>query len=192
MEQLELSITNLKKINNLILGSVSNKEIKNLEKERENIISIINNQCKILNPILFKDQYEQFNNLIKKYLTIQKHYRDTERQILTTQLILKDPSLTVGMADNIITNGQCPKNILQLSHANVNANEMYNFVKQRHEQVLKLEKSIQEVNELFIGMYAIIEEQGETVDRIKNKTESAKNNTGYAVHDLRNALKYAK
>lgn len=186
LEELNISIIKLGKINNLIIGSIINT--KNLEKERNEIICIINNQCKNIKLKLSKNHYEAFNNLIKKYLTIQKMYHDTEKQILATQLILKDPTLTMEMADNIITNGQCPQNILQLS----NANEMYDYVKQRHFEVLKLEKSIQEVNELFIGMYAIVEEQGDTLDRIKNKTESAKNNTGYAIVDLKKAWKFAK
>ena len=186
LKELNLSIIKLGKINNLILGSIY--ETKNLEKERNDIIKIINNQCKIIKTKLSKNQHAEFNNLIKKYLIIQKTYRDTEKHILSTQLILKDPNLTMDMANNIIANGQCPKNILQLS----NANEMYNYVKQRHAEVLKLEQSIQEVHELFIGMYAIIEEQGETVDRIKEKTENAKNDTGYAVLDLKKALKNTK
>jgi t-SNARE complex subunit (syntaxin) len=36
----------------------------------------------------------------------------------------------------------------------------------RHKEVLKLEKSLQEVHQLFVDMAALVDQQGEVIDRI--------------------------
>ena len=54
------------------------------------------------------------------------------------------------------------------------ANESYNYVQQRHKEVMKLEQSIQEVNQLFVDMAGLVDQQGEVVDRISHNVTNAK------------------
>lgn len=190
-EQLDLlnqSIKTLNNVNNQILGSIDDKISKKLKDERNIIITNINTQCKNIRLKITKEEHEQFNNLITKYLKMQKNYHDTERNIFATQIVMRNPSISMETANNMILEGCPTDNILCV----LNGMEMYDYVKQRHAQILKLEKSIQEVHELFVGTYAIIEQQGETVDRIATKTKSAKLNCSIAKTDLKTAYKYTK
>ena len=43
----------------------------------------------------------------------------------------------------------------------------------RHEDILKLEKSIKELHDMFIDMATLIEQQGDKIDRIENHVASS-------------------
>ena len=181
MEELRKDIEKLEKINNAILSCIG--KTKHLEEERINIIKDINNKCKNIKPIK-EDEIKEFNDIIRLYFTIQQNYRRTENNLQITQLMMRYPNLTKEKANEILSTGK-HKNILQLT----NISEAYSYVKQRNEDVLKLEKSLQEVNELFIIMYTITEQQGTTIDNIGIKTEVAKNNVKYAKKELKDIVK---
>ena len=64
---------------------------------------------------------------------------------------------------------------LQLSSTKLDvANESYNYVVARHKEVLKLERSLQEVHQLFVDMAALVDQQGEVIDRIAFRIAFAK------------------
>ena len=121
-------------------------------------------------------------------MLIQKEYCDTEKRMYATQIVLKNPNITMDVAEQMITNGYPTHNILCL----LDVSDMYNCIKIRHNEILKLEQSIIELNELFIGTHAIIMEQGNKIDKIADKTKSAKNDCTTAEIQLTNAFKYVK
>ena len=91
----------------------------------------------------------------------------------------------MDMAIAKINNGYDTDNILCLVNPkSLNTNDTLNYVSLRHKEIMKLERSIQELNELFISTYAIVENQGETIDKIANTTTIAKNHIKGAKHEL--------
>jgi t-SNARE complex subunit (syntaxin) len=184
--QLEISINELKKINNAIVYNVDTKIIDRLEKERSECISIIDTQCKNIKPKLSDQTRLKFIDLIKNYLTVQENYKNTKKNLFATQLLMRDPTLTDTEINAIIATGCSDKNVLCV------ANDFYASVKSRHNSILKLERDIEELRELFIAMYALVELQGIQVDRIAEHTESAKINCKKAKNELNSALKIKK
>ena len=173
MDELNLLIVNLNNINNQILYSVT--EDKHLHQERQNIIINIDRVCKSLKPS------QELTHLIKKYLTIQQSYRDKMMQLQVTQIQIKDPSISRENAQIMIKNGE--KNHLCLT-----AFESLNYVTQRHKEIIKLKNSLQELYELWIGTYAIVEQQGHTIDRIQTHISSAKHQCKWAKQELQSSL----
>lgn len=43
----------------------------------------------------------------------------------------------------------------------------------RHNDIMKLEKSIKELHDMFIDMATLIEQQGDKIDRIENHVQSS-------------------
>jgi len=54
------------------------------------------------------------------------------------------------------------------------ARQMLADVEARHNDIVKLEKSLQELHDMFLEMAVLIEAQGEVVDRIQNHVEETK------------------
>jgi len=67
------------------------------------------------------------------------------------------------------------------------ANDAYNHVSDRHTEILKIEKSLHEVHQLFIDMEALVNQQGEVVDRISFRVANAKADVGCAKEELTEA-----
>lgn len=70
--------------------------------------------------------------------------------------------------------------------------DVYNYVDDRHKDIIKLNKSMIEVNQLFVDMACIVDYQGDVVDRIAYRVENAKNDCAKGTEDLVYAYKYKK
>lgn len=164
MEPLEGLVKQLDKINNDILYQVDDSVIKKLKLERINIISLIDDQCKMIRSTV---EPEPFNQLIKKYLKIQQSYRDKELDLCATQLMIMQ-NITKSEAIKMVNSDMGLSNMCLVP-------DLY-FVSQRHKDIIKLENSLQELKELFIHTYALVNKQGETINHIANKVNDSKIN----------------
>jgi t-SNARE complex subunit (syntaxin) len=186
LDQLKILINYLKKINGEILSSVDSKKEKILESERANWISRINEQCIIIKPTLHtQDGQDQFIELIRKYVKDQEKYRDQKKELFATQLLMRNPNVTQQQINSIIDSGVSDKNILCL----MEATDVYNCVVDRHKAILKVERDIEEIKELMIGMHALVMIQGEKIDRIADHTGKARDYCQSAEEDLTIAYK---
>ena len=145
LNQLDLMIISLKKTNDLIFESVDDNEIKKLEEDRNDIISIINEECKNIKSKLPEKYYQMFNYFIKKYLSIQKDYYDRQKNMFIMELMIKNSNITNEMANDIVINGCRTKNVSCL----VSENEIYNYVKHQHKNIIQLEKCLHGMNQFM-------------------------------------------
>lgn len=72
------------------------------------------------------------------------------------------------------------------------ANQTHNYVIQRHKEIIKLEKDLQSVNQLFIDMAALVDRQGEVIDRISYRVSNAKEYVEEAKVELTDAYRIKK
>lgn len=129
-----------------------------------------------------------FVHTMQEYQEIQNVYQESSRQILMTQVRLKNPNATDEEIQMKINSGDSAQ--LQLSSTKLDvANESYNYVVARHKEVLKLERSLQEVHQLFVDMAALVDQQGEVIDRIAFRIANAKADVAAAKVELTEAYK---
>lgn len=114
-----------------------------------------------------------FVDLMTDHSTSQSDYNDLYRRLLRTQMevigirktdeefdrILSDP------ASDIFTDGLLQKT--------ASARQALAEVTARHEIILQLEKSIQEVHDLFMQMATMVESQGDMIDVIERNVVKA-------------------
>lgn len=167
MDRLDDLINQLNLLNTQILTSVDSSKTKNLKNEKRKLVGLIDQQCQLLKPTIKKSDVETYNDLIRKYITIQEKYHQTETSINITQLMIKNPNLNYKQAEQMVKSGY-------ESNLCLDSLTMLNDVTERHKQVMKLEKSIDELYELFIAMNAIVENQSNTINSIESKTSNAK------------------
>jgi t-SNARE complex subunit (syntaxin) len=61
-------------------------------------------------------------------------------------------------------------------------------IQDRHTDIIKLEKSIMELNQLFMDMSVLVAAQGELLNQIDSHVESAVDNTNQAADEMKNAV----
>lgn len=63
-------------------------------------------------------------------------------------------------------------------------------IEARHNDIMKLEKSIKELHDMFMDMAMLVESQGEMIDRIEHNVEKAVDYVETAAADTKKAMKY--
>ena len=65
-------------------------------------------------------------------------------------------------------------------------------IKNRHQELQKLEKSIVELHQLFLDMAVLVEAQGEVINEIDQNVEQAVNYTAEGYRQMKKAVVYQK
>uniref|UniRef100_A0A3Q3W0I3 t-SNARE coiled-coil homology domain-containing protein n=1 Tax=Mola mola TaxID=94237 RepID=A0A3Q3W0I3_MOLML len=146
-------------------------------------------------PINIRMQRTQHGVLTREFVelmghcnTVQAHYRECNVERIQRQFKITDTKVTDEELETMLESGQTDvftQNILIDAKATKQA---LNEIETRHDEILKLEKSIRDLHDMFQYLAMEVEAQGEMVNRIENNieqsseyVEKAKDNTQQAV-----------
>ncbi|TKS89475.1 Syntaxin-4 Renal carcinoma antigen NY-REN-31 [Collichthys lucidus] len=146
-------------------------------------------------PINLRMQRTQHGVLSREFVelmghcnTIQAQYRDRNVERIQRQLKITGTNVTDEELDTMLESGQTDvftQNILIDAKA---TRQALNEIESRHDEILKLERSIKDLHEMFQYLAMEVEAQGEMVNRIEanimqssDYVEKAKENTAKAV-----------
>ncbi|KAK7919412.1 hypothetical protein WMY93_010696 [Mugilogobius chulae] len=131
---------------------------------------------------------KEFVELMGYCNTIQAQYRDRNVERIQRQLKITGNNVTDEQLDAMLESGQTDiftQNILSDAKA---TRQALNEIESRHDEILKLERSIRDLHDMFQYLAMEVEAQGEMVDRIEanirqssDYVEKAKENTAKAV-----------
>ncbi|XP_025152376.1 syntaxin-1B isoform X2 [Harpegnathos saltator] len=131
---------------------------------------------------LYSEIMEDYNTSLLRYhdkclLLLQQQRLLLRRQVTSEELDhMLDAQETNLFVDNILKNSKV-------------ARQQLSDIENRHHNVLKLEKSIIEVRELFAEMAILIEKQGEQINNVEYFSNKTTNNIGGGRIQLRKAEK---
>ncbi|XP_020662959.1 syntaxin-4 isoform X1 [Pogona vitticeps] len=134
------------------------------DEEDENRNSINTRMKKTQHGILS----QQFLDLINKCNSIQSEYRDRNLERIRRQLqitgsgVVSDEEL-----DQMLESGQTEVFVSNIMKDTQVTKQALNEIETRHSEILKLERSIQELHEMFMYLATEVELQGEMIDRIE-------------------------
>ncbi|XP_028287464.1 syntaxin-4 [Parambassis ranga] len=182
------------------------KELQTLREEIKTLATQIQRKLKSIEskkgeddgkyiPINVRMQRTQHGVLSKEFVelmghcnTIQAEYRDRNVERIQRQLKITGNNVTDEELDTMLESGQTDvftQNILIDAKA---TRQALNEIESRHDEILKLERSIRDLHDMFQYLAMEVEAQGEMVDRIEaninqasNYVEKAKENTEKAV-----------
>ncbi|VDN15493.1 unnamed protein product [Dibothriocephalus latus] len=80
--------------------------------------------------------------------------------------------------------------LLQIMTDTQQAKQSLADIEARHEDIIKLEKSIKELHDMFMDMAMLVESQGEMIDRIEFNVDQAVDYIETAKADTKKAVKY--
>uniref|UniRef100_A0A3B3BB87 Syntaxin 4 n=2 Tax=Oryzias melastigma TaxID=30732 RepID=A0A3B3BB87_ORYME len=139
---------------------------------------------------------KEFVELMSYCNTIQAQYRDRNVERIQRQLKITGTNVTDEELEKMLEEGQTDvftQNILSDAKATKQA---LNEIESRHDEILKLERSIRDLHDMFQYLAMEVEAQGEMVNRIEENikqssdyVESAAKNTEQAVNYQRRARK---
>nr|XP_019967999.1 PREDICTED: syntaxin-4-like [Paralichthys olivaceus] len=182
------------------------KELQTLRDEIKTVASQIQRKLKSIESkkseedgkyvsITVRMQRTQHGVLCKEFVelmghcnTIQAQYRDRNVERIHRQLRITGNDVSDEELDVMLESGQTDvftQNILIDAKATKQA---LNEIESRHDEILKLERSIRDLHDMFQYLAMEVEAQGEMVNRIENNikqssnyVEKAKDNTEKAV-----------
>ncbi|KAM6964511.1 syntaxin-4 [Tautogolabrus adspersus] len=182
------------------------KELQTLREEFKTLATQIQKKLKSIEPkkgeddgkyisISVRMQRTQHGVLSKELVelmgrcnTIQSQYRDRNVERIHRQLKITGNNVTDEELDRMLESGETDvftQNILIDAQA---TRQALNEIESRHDEILKLERSIRDLHDMFQYLAMEVEAQGEMVNRIEtnikqssNYVERAKENTEKAV-----------
>ncbi|CCD26669.1 syntaxin NDAI_0I01000 [Naumovozyma dairenensis CBS 421] len=211
LEIYERNINEIEKLQRQLLIQVNEEEESSIRYQLDNIVSqtsSLQNQLKFnikdaqregLHDTNKQTQAEnsrqKFLKLIQDYRIIESNYKDENKQQAKRQYLIVQPEATEEEVENAIsdTNGQ-----QIFSQALLNANRRGEAktalaeVQARHQELLQLEKSMAELNQLFNDMEQLVIEQQENVEVIDKNVEDAQEDVEQGVGHTNKAVKSAR
>lgn len=118
---------------------------------------------------------EQCKDRIKRQMTITKNKSITDDQI---EDMLEDGNLS-DFTQGIIVQTQQTKQLLQ-------------DIEDRHEDLLRLERSIRELHDMFVDISTLIQQQGEMINSIEYNIAQTQNYVESAKQETHKAVTYQK
>ncbi|CAH8545606.1 unnamed protein product [Heterobilharzia americana] len=131
-------------------------------------------------------------NTMHQYGLIQIEHKERCKALLKRQLEVAQRSVTDEELENMLESGN-PQIFTQgILTDTQQARQNLADIEARHEDIMKLEKSIRELHDLFVDMAALVETQGELIDRIDVNVKQTQDYVAEARQETKKAVVYKK
>ncbi|XP_048842750.1 syntaxin-4 [Brienomyrus brachyistius] len=212
LESLKKKVSDLENKQKTVLGVAlpedgMKKELQTIRDEIKTTASHIQKKLKLIEPkkedtedgkyvpINLRMQKTQHGVLSREFVevmgrcnTIQAQYRDRNVERIQRQLKITGSNVDDEELDRMLESGQTDvftQNLLNDAKATKQA---LNEIETRHDEILKLERSIRDLHDMFQYLALEVEAQGEMVDRIEANIVQSTNYVEKAVADTEQAV----
>lgn len=138
---------------------------------------------------LLQTHVRRFHTIMNEYNACSHQFKQNLQDRTRRQLKIVDSSITDEDVERIVASGEAD-GVIKQALISDNVQDVVNDIESRHQDILKLEKQVQEVFELFKDLATLVDLQQESLDVIENRIQSAKNYTEKGEADLQDAEKY--
>jgi t-SNARE complex subunit (syntaxin) len=131
----------------------------------------------------YQTHVRQFHNVMNQYNSVSHQFQQSIQDRTRRQIKYVDPKLPDNLVQEIIQSGQAQDVILTGL-----TEDVVQDIQARHNDVLRLERDILEVHELFRDLATLVDLQQESLDIIETRIANAKNYTEQAAEELEVAV----
>ncbi|XP_064425661.1 syntaxin-4 [Latimeria chalumnae] len=167
-------------------------ELKKGEEEEDNRYSVDSRMKTTQHGILSRE----FVDVMSQCNVIQAKYRDRNMDRIRRQLRIKQDSVTDEELEKMLDSGETSVFTSNILKDTQTTKQALNEIETRHEEILKLERSIRELHDIFMFLAIEVEAQGDAINRIEsnilnsaNYVEKATSHTRMAVESQKKARK---
>jgi syntaxin 1A/syntaxin 1B/2/3 len=137
---------------------------------------------------------QKFIEVVTEYQEVQQKYKTKFKDRLERQFKIVKPNATKEEVEKMVESPE-PQLFAQqilLGPQHAEAKKALYDIQERHQDIVKLEKSILELHQLFLDMAVMVDAQGDMINQIENYVSSAADNTNKGVEEMRKAVKLQK
>ncbi|KAJ3293277.1 Syntaxin-1A [Borealophlyctis nickersoniae] len=137
---------------------------------------------------------KKFLDVMMEYKDIQKKYQDKYKQRLQRQFLIVKPQATPDEIDKMMNGETGPVFAQQImsSGQRGEARRALQDIQDRHQDIVRIERSILELQQLFMDMSVLVAAQGQMLNQIEVHVTNAVEHTDQGVNALRKAVKLQK
>uniref|UniRef100_A0A914BUS4 t-SNARE coiled-coil homology domain-containing protein n=1 Tax=Acrobeloides nanus TaxID=290746 RepID=A0A914BUS4_9BILA len=143
-----------------------------------------------------RDQCEmikkKLNDLLQMFNHTQVEYKQRVSRRVKRQLEMAGEHLSTEEVDQMLDSNSSDIFYRQLNPLNFAVKLALEDATNRHNEILNLEQSIRELNEIFQDVFDMVRSQGELVDNIEKNITSATEYTSEARQNVKQAVVYKK
>lgn len=185
-EELEELMAEIKKTANKVRGKLKVLEQKIEQEEETNKSSADLRIRKTQHSTILR----KFIEVMNQYNTAQVDYRDGCKKRLQRQMEITGRATSNDELENMLESGNPAIFTQGIITDTQQAKQSLKDIEARHNDIMKLEKSIKELHDMFMDMAMLVESQGEMIDRIEHNVEKAVDYVETAAADTKKAMKY--
>eukprot|EP00039_Didymoeca_costata_P019743 m.338751 g.338751 ORF g.338751 m.338751 type:complete len:302 (-) comp18534_c0_seq1:90-995(-) len=137
----------------------------------------------------------QHSTLSRKFISVMTTYNDIQaankrkyREAIQRQCRIVDPDIKDEVVDHLLETGTTA-DIFKGRRLD-EAEQALSDIKDRHEDILRLERSLKELHEMFLDMAILVRDQGDMIDRIEHSVDKATNYVERARRQVQQAEQY--
>ncbi|KAK9768646.1 hypothetical protein K7432_000560 [Basidiobolus ranarum] len=136
----------------------------------------------------------KFMETLKRYQQVELEYKERYKQMLERQYRIVNPYATEEEIQQVLDEDQGGQIFAQgvLNSSRGEARRVMKNVQDRHEDIVKIEKNIIELANLFQEMHLLVEEQDEVVQSIEQQMNSTVDHTANANAQVDTAIGHAR
>ncbi|KAJ3055677.1 Syntaxin-1A [Rhizophlyctis rosea] len=137
---------------------------------------------------------KRFLDVMMEYKDIQKKYQDKYKQRLQRQFLIVKPQATPEEVEKMVSGETGPVFAQQImsSGQRGEARRALQDIQDRHQDIVRIERSIIELQQLFMDMSVLVAAQGEVLNQIEVHVSNAVDHTEQGVQALGKAVKLQK
>jgi len=140
---------------------------------------------------MYDAHMRRLNKIMTEYNTASHEFKHDLQERTRRQLKIVNTNITDDEVEKIVASGQANGFIAQMLISE-NLEEVVRDIEERHLDILKLEKQVLEVYELFKDLATLVDIQQESLDVIENRIQKAKSYVDSGVGQLQQAEVYQK
>jgi len=137
----------------------------------------------------------KFKEAIQNYQTVEQQYRSRYKQRMERQFKIVKPDASPEEVRAVVNDeggGQIFSQALLNSNRYGESRAAYREVQERHEDIMRIERTLVELAQLFNDMSVLVEQQDETVHAIETQTAKVEGDTEAGLGFTNQAVKSAK
>ena len=140
---------------------------------------------------------QKFIEVVNEYQDIQTKYKNKYKDRIVRQFKIIKPNATAEELEQITQSGSVdPSQMfaqqILMGPQHAEAKRALNDIQERHQDIIKLEKSILELHQLFLDMSVLVEAQGDLINQIEHYVSNAVDHTNKGVEEMKKAVKSQK
>lgn len=140
---------------------------------------------------LYQTHIRRFAKVMNDYNAASHDFKQNLQERTRRQLKIVDASITDAEVEKIVSSGQA-NGVIKKALISENIQDVVRDIEERHLDILKLEKQVMEVYELFKDLATLVDIQQESLDVIENRITNAKAYTEKAEVELKSAETFQK